>query len=128
VPGEATPIPLPVRWALLILWLALAIGIIASLVYYSSSGVRLDFGDIASHLLGYALLAVLLLGIGVGNAWARILFAVFLAWKLGLAAINLLVESQQLPWPYALDIVIVLLQAGACLLLFRPSSTPWFRK
>jgi hypothetical protein len=109
------------------LWLALAIGVTASLVYYSSSGVRLDFGDVAGHLLGYALVAMLLLGIAAGNAWARILFVIFLVWKLALAAFNLMLGSGQLPWLYALDVLILVLQAGASLLLFRPSSNAWFR-
>jgi hypothetical protein len=126
--GTATSRPLPVRSALLILWLALAIGVAASLVYYSSSGVRLEFGDVGSHLLGYALVAMLLLGIGAANAWARILFVVFLGWKLALAVVNLLLESGQLPWFYALDVLILALQAGASLLLFRPSSNEWFRR
>ena len=119
--------PLPVRAALPILWLALAIGVTASLVYYASSGVPLVFGDVAGHLLGYALVAMLLLGIAAGNGWARILFVIFLGWKLALAALNLLLESGQLPWLYALDVLILVLQAGASLLLFRPSSNAWFR-
>lgn len=110
------------------LWLSLAIGVTASLVYYSSTGVRVAFGDAAGHLLGYALVAVLVLGIAAGNAWARILFVIFLAWKLALAAFNLLLESGQLPWFYALDVLILILQAGASVLLFRPSSNAWFRR
>ena len=70
--------PTAVRWALLILWSSLAIAVSASLVYYGSSGVRVAFGDVASHLLGYVLQAALLFGIGARNAWARILFVVFL--------------------------------------------------
>jgi hypothetical protein len=111
-----------------LLWSALAIAVTASIVYYRSSEVRLEFGDVASHLLGYALQAMLLLGIGAGNAWARILFVVLLGWKLALAAFNLLLESTQLPWLYGLDLGILLLQCAATGLLFVSSSRAWFQR
>jgi hypothetical protein len=120
--------PLPVRSALLLLWLALAVAIAASLAWYATSGVPLGVADVGGHLLGYVLQALLLLGVGAGNAWARILYVVFLGWKLVLAAINLLLQTMQLPWLYGLDLALLLVQCAAVALLFRPASSAWFRR
>src|SRR5688572_12019232 len=92
------PRPLPVRSALVLLWSALAIMVAASVSYYASSGTLALVGEMLGHLLGYALLAMLWLGLGAGNRWARALFVIFLAWNLVLTALNLLFESGQLPW------------------------------
>jgi hypothetical protein len=119
--------PPVLRLALGLLWLALAIGIGASLRYYATLDA-LPLGDVAGHLLGYAILALLLLGIGAGNAWARILFLLLLAWNLGLVLVNLALSSPQLPWLYRLDQLILGLQCLAALLLFAPASSAWFRQ
>lgn len=123
----SAPAPAPVRWALVLLWVALAVAVAASLAYYQSDGVHLEPADVGGHLLGYGITAVLLLGIGAGNAWARLLFAVFLAWKLALAGVNLLLQSWQLPWLHGLDLVLLLVQCGATAMLFRPATNAWFR-
>jgi hypothetical protein len=120
--------PGPVRIALALLWLVLAVSVAASLAYYASSGLPLGFADVGSHVLSYLLMVLLLLGIGAGNAWARILFVVFLGWKLALAAFNLLLQSTQLPWLYGLDLALLLVQCGAAALLFRAASNDWFRR
>ena len=127
-PPAMHPRPLPVRAALALLWAALVVAVAASLLYYLSEGVRLEFADVGGHLLGYAIMAMLLLGIGAGNAWARILFVVLLGWKLALAAINLLLQTMQLPWLYGLDLALLLVQCAAVALLFRPASNAWFRR
>lgn len=119
--------PTPVRAALVLLWLALLIMIAASLVYFALSGVPLDLRSVGVHILGYAIGATLLLGIGSGNSWARIVFVIFLAWGLGLMAVNFLLESQQLPWLMMLDACVLSLQLCATYLLFRPSNNDWFR-
>jgi hypothetical protein len=121
------PAPGTVRVALALSWSALAIAIFASIAYYAS-GAALAFGDIALHVLGYAITALLLAGIGAGNPWSRILFALFLGWNLGLAAFNLAIGSAQLPVPYRLDLLILGMQALGTLLLFLPASQPWFRR
>ena len=122
----ASPSPLPLRVALLLLWSALAIAVGASIAYYASA-VALVASDVGSHLLGYAITLVLLLGIGAGNPWARTLFVLLLGWKLALVAFNLGLASTQLPWLYRLDQLILGLQlAGAALLFTRPVNA-WFR-
>jgi hypothetical protein len=119
--------PLTVRAALGLLWSALAIALGASLAWYASLAT-LPLLDVARHLLGYALLALLLLGIGARNPWARILFAIFLAWSLALATSNLMLGSAQLPLPYRLDMLVLALQCVATPLLFLPASNAWFRR
>jgi hypothetical protein len=114
--------PATVRSALMLLWPTLAIAVAASVAYYATSGLPLGFADVGGHLLGYVLLALLLLGIGARNPWARTLFVVFLAWKLVLAALNLVLQSTQLPWLYGLDLALLLVQCGAAALLFRPTG------
>lgn len=118
--------PWPVRAALVLLWSALAVAVGASLAYYASLPAFPPLADVAGHLLGYGLLAMLLLGMGARNAWARRLFAVYLVWNLGLLAFNLLLRSGQLPWLHALDALILALQLAAGWLLLRPSSRAWF--
>jgi hypothetical protein len=122
------PKPGPVRIALALLWLVLGVSVVASLAYYASSSLPLSLADVGSHLLSYLLMVLLLLGIGAGNAWARILFVVFLGWKLALAAFNLVLQSAQLPWLYDLDLALLLVQCGAAALLFRPAGNDWFRR
>ena len=119
--------PLPVRIALLVSWLALAIAVGASIRYYAS-GIQLEFADVALHLLGYVILALLLLGIGARNPWARVLLALFLGWQVALAAFNLAAGSTQLPGLYSLDKLILGLQALGAALLFTPTGNAWFRK
>ena len=123
----ASPKPPSVRIALALAWLALAIGIGASLWWYASLET-LPVADVVRHLVGYAIMALLLFGIGAGNPWARILFAIFLAWNLALAGSNLVLGSGQLPLPYLLDLVVLGLQCLAALLLFLPASKDWFRR
>jgi hypothetical protein len=118
--------PLPVRLALGLSWLALAIAVGASVRYYAS-GAALAFGDVALHLLGYAILAVLLLRAGARVATARMLLGLFIGWQLALAAFNLAFGSAQLPGLYSLDKLILGLQVLGALLLFAPASNAWFR-
>ena len=119
--------PPTVRIALGLSWLALAIAVGASIRYYAS-GVELEFFDVALHLLGYAILALLLLGIGARNPWARVLLALFLGWQVALAVFNLAAGSTQLPGLYSLDKLILALQAIGAALLFTPAGNAWFRK
>lgn len=112
----------------MLLWPALAIQVAASLSYYATSESFPLVADMVSHALGYALLAMLCLGLGAGNRWARAFFLIFLAWNLVLTGPKLYLESlQSLPWRLALDIAILLIQVWAAFLLFRPSSNDWFR-
>jgi hypothetical protein len=119
--------PSAVRISLLLAWFALAIAVVASAMYYRTLAV-LPFGNVILHLLGYAILAWLQFGIAKGNAWARMLFALFLGWNLSLAAINLAMGTAQLPMPYWLDRIILGLQFASALLLFLPASNAWFRR
>ena len=119
--------PRPVQFALALSWLALAIAVAASLRYYTS-GVALAFGDVALHLLGYAILAVLLLRTGARIATARMLLGLFIGWQLALAGLNLAFGSAQLPGLYSLDKLILGLQVLGALLLFVPASNAWFRE
>ena len=119
--------PLPVRISLLLLWTALAISVGASLRYYAS-GVELEILDVVLHLLGYVVLALLLLGVGARNPWARVLLALLLGWQVALAAFNLAAGSTQLPGLYSLDKLILALQALGAALLFTPAGNAWFRK
>ena len=100
---------------------------VAASVHYYASGAQLAAGDVASHLLGYALLGLLLVGMGARNPWARVFFALFLGWNLFLAVSNLALDSAQLPRLYRLDQLILAAQCLAALLLFLPSSSAWFR-
>ena len=106
------PAPGTIRVALALLWSALAIAVFASIAWYAS-GATLVFGDVAVHVLGYAITALLLAGLG---------------WNLGLAAFNLALGSAHLPRPYRLDLLILGLQLLGTLLLFLPASRPWFRR
>ena len=121
----ASPKPWSLKLALGLCWSALAVAVGASVAYYAS-GVALAFGDVALHLLGYAILATLFVGIGAGNGWARMLFALFLGWNLALTAFNLAVGSAHLPGLYSLDRIILGLQLVGALLLFTPASRAWF--
>ena len=121
------PAPGTIRVALALLWSALAIAVFASIAWYAS-GATLVFGDVAVHVLGYAITALLLAGIGAGNPWSRILLALLLGWNLGLAAFNLALGSAHLPRPYRLDLLILGLQLLGTMLLFLPASRPWFRR
>ena len=118
--------PLPVRAGLLLLWSALAFAVALSVQYYAS-GVELEFADVALHLLGYAILALLLLGIGARNPWARTLLGLLLGWNVALAAFNLALGSMQLPGLYRLDKLILGAQLLGALLLFTPAGNAWFR-
>jgi hypothetical protein len=120
-------VPTPVRAALALLWSGLALAVFASIAYYASAAA-LAFGDVALHVVGYAITAMLLTGIGAGNPWSRILFTLFLGWNLGLAAFNLAIGSAQLPVPYRLDLLILGLQLLGTLLLFLPASQAFFRR
>ena len=124
---KASSRPFPVLAALALLWAALAIAVGASLSYYRSIAA-LPIADTALHLAGYAMLATLFVGIGAGNAWARILLALFLAWQLALTAFNLAAGSASLPGLYSLDRAILGLQLAGALLLFLPASQAWFRE
>jgi len=121
------PTPGTVRVALALLWMALAVAVCASVAYYASGATPL-FRDLAVHVLGYAIVALLLAGIAAGNPWSRTLFALFLGWNLGLVGFNLAIGSAQLPTPYRLDLLILGLQAVGTSLLFLPASQPWFRR
>lgn len=120
--------PMPIRAALVLLWSALLLMIAASLAFYVLSEVPLDWGSVGVHLLGYSIGVTLLLGIGAGNPWARIVFVIFLAWGLGLTAVNFLLQSEQLPWLMTLDACVLALQLCGTYLLFRPTSNDWFRE
>jgi hypothetical protein len=120
------PKPVLVRFALALLWTALAIAIVASIAFYAG-GAPMVFREFAVHVLGYAIVALLLSGIGAGNPWARNLLALFIGWNLGLAAFNLAAGSTQLPALYRLDLLILGLQCLATMLLFLPASRSWFR-
>jgi hypothetical protein len=122
----ASPRPLPVFAALVLLWAALAIAVVASVAYYRSIDT-LPLADAGLHLVGYAILATLLVGIGAGNGWARGLLALFLAWQLALTLFNLVAGSTSLPGLYSLDRAILGLQLAGALLLFSPASQAWFR-
>ena len=118
--------PLPVIFGLGLSWLALLVAVGASLRYYGSGGV-VDFGDVALHLLGYAILAVLLLRVGARVPSARMLLGLFVGWQVALATFNLAFGSAQLPGLYSLDKLILGLQLLGALLLFMPASNAWFR-
>jgi len=108
-------------------WLALAIAAGASIRYYAS-GVPLVLSDVVVHLLGYAIVAVLLMRAGARMPTARMLLALFIAWQLALAGFNLAVGSAQLPGLYGLDKLILAVQVMGVVLLFAPASNAWFRK
>lgn len=126
-PQASASRPIAIRAALVLLWSALTILVAASLAYFVMSVGPLELGSMGLHALGYTIGATLLLGIGSGNSWARIVFVIFLAWSLGLMAVNFVLESKQLPWLMTLDAFVLSLQLCATYLLFRPSSNDWFR-
>jgi hypothetical protein len=119
--------PRLVSIALALLWLALALMIVGSVVYVARSAGAVPLSDIGTTCLGYALVTLVMRGIARGVAWARTMLLIVLAWSGGLLAINLVLQSRHLLGLAIFDICAMALQLIAAVLLFRAASEPWFQ-
>jgi len=130
VPREERP--LEVLWAVRLLWISLAVGVIGVLAKYL---LEISIGLIVYLLISegarYLISTWLILRIASGHNWARIVFLVIYVAGLGYMIFNWHSYAQWFTGEhllYALELVAkTLLDLGAACLLLMPRANRWFK-
>ena len=121
-----------VAWAVRLLWISLAIGVIGVLAQYL---LEISIGLIVSLLISggarYLITTWLILRIAGGHNWARIVFLVIYIAGLGYMIFSWHSYAQWFTGEhplYALELAAkTLLDLGAAFLLFMPRANRWFK-
>jgi hypothetical protein len=130
VPREERP--LEVVWAVRLLWISLAVGVIGLLGQYL---LEFSLGLVVALLISggarYLISTWIILRIASGHNWARIVFLVLYIAGLGYMIFNWHSYAQLFTGEhllYALDLAAkTLLDLGAACLLFMPRANHWFK-
>ena len=122
--------PPELRKALTLLWVGLALRLIASLAWLKWQSIPLDLGTLltsAWSMLGFVATVMLLFAVRDRRNWARYLLVLLTGYGLVLSILNGLVSWGRL-WPLVVtDVFSGVLAICALAMLFRPTSSAWFR-
>jgi len=121
--------PKAVGIAVLLLWLALGIGLVTSVVRLSHMALPVSEALMYSILaIAFAVIALFIYMISRGRNWARITYLVLMLLGMLKTVPSLISAIDRAPGAGILSATVVAAQLVAIALLFTGSSNAWFRR
>jgi preprotein translocase subunit Sss1 len=123
--GSVRTRPPAIERAVMLLWVAVAIGVVSSLLSLTMLGA--SFSGLLATIIGLAITAFLIIKVGEGRNWARIVLLVLFA--IGLVGFVVAggLSFGVAPFLTLIGLVQLGIEGYALYLIFTPPGSDWFK-